>query len=123
MRIVKIGFVPSDGGVPSLNKAVGMSKAVEIALTGEALACVLVAMFVAYKALKEEACKLAFWIAPDLRGVLRLTGPLLRDGQLGSPDTLLERSNAYQAILHATSERIGTPQAFVEERAPKLAGV
>ena len=124
---VKVGIVPGDGGAWLLPRVVGMSKASEMAFTGEALtaaealACGLVSRVVAPEALMSEARKLAGRIAANPGGVLRMTKRLLREGERSTLESLLETSAAYQAIAHLTPDHEEAVRAFVEKRAPKFA--
>ena len=123
---VKVGIVPGDGGAWLLPRAVGMSKASEMAFTGEALnaeqalACGLVSRVVAHEALLNEAMALARKIAANPGGVLRMTKRLLREGERSSLESLLELSAGYQAIAHMTSDHHEAVNAFVEKRVPKF---
>lgn len=73
---VKVGIVPGDGGAWLLPRVVGMSKASEMAFTGdaldaqEALACGLVSRVVPHERLMEESLKLAARVAANPGGVL-----------------------------------------------------
>ncbi len=124
---VKVGIVPGDGGAWLLPRVVGMSKASEMAFTGEALtaaealACGLVSRVVAPEALMDEARKLAGKIAANPGGVLRMTKRLLREGERSTLESLLETSAAYQAIAHLTPDHEEAVRAFVEKRSPKFA--
>ena len=124
---VKVGIVPGDGGAWLLPRAVGMSKASEMAFTGEALsaqealACGLVSRVVPADALMAEARKLAAKIAANPGGVLRMTKRLLREGQNSTLESLLELSAGYQAIAHKTADHEEAVRAFMEKRAPKFA--
>ena len=121
---VKVGIVPGDGGAWLLPRVVGMSKASEMAFTGEALnaaealACGLVSRVVAQEALLPEAQKLAAKIAANPGGVLRMTKRLLREGQRSTLESLLELSAGYQAIAHKTADHQEAVMAFVEKRKP-----
>ena len=123
---VKVGIVPGDGGAWLLPRAVGMSKAAEMAFTGdslsaqEALACGLVSRVVAPEKLMEEALNLANKIAANPGGVLRMTKRLLREGERSSLDSLLEISAGYQAIAHMTPDHHEAVNAFIEKRPPKF---
>ena len=125
---VKVGIVPGDGGAWLLPRVVGMSKASEMAFTGEsltaqeALACGLVSRVVAHEALMDEALKLARKIAANPGGVLRMTKRLLREGEQSSLESLLEISAAYQAIAHMEPDHHEAVRAFVEKRPPKFSG-
>nr|WP_145552552.1 crotonase/enoyl-CoA hydratase family protein [Variovorax boronicumulans] len=123
---VKVGIVPGDGGAWLLPRAVGMSKAAEMAFTGEALnaqqalACGLVSRVVPADALMAEARALAARIAANPGGVLRMTKRLLREGQSSTLESLLEMSAGYQAIAHKTADHEEAVRAFMEKRAPKF---
>ena len=123
---VKVGIVPGDGGAWLLPRAVGMSKAAEMAFTGdslsaqEALACGLVSKVVPPEKLMEEALKLATKIAANPGGVLRMTKRLLREGERSTLDSLLEISAGYQAIAHMTPDHHEAVNAFIEKRLPKF---
>ncbi|RCW64138.1 crotonase/enoyl-CoA hydratase family protein [Pseudorhodoferax soli] len=123
---VKVGIVPGDGGAWLLPRAVGMSKAAEMAFTGEALnaqqalACGLVSRVVPAEALMAEARTLAAKIAVNPGGVLRMTKRLLREGQNSTLESLLEMSAGYQAIAHKTADHEEAVRAFMEKRAPKF---
>lgn len=125
---VKVGIVPGDGGAWLLPRVVGMSKASEMAFTGEALnatealACGLVSRVVAPEALLAEAQKLAAKIAANPSGVLRMTKRLLREGQRSTLESLLELSAGYQAIAHKTADHKEAVMAFVEKRQPLFNG-
>ena len=123
---VKVGIIPGDGGAWLLPRVVGMSKASEMAFTGdaltaaEALACGLVSKVVPADALLDEAMALARRIAANPGAVLRMTKRLLREGQNSTIDSLLELSAAYQAIAHLTPDHHEAVQAFLQKRPPKF---
>jgi enoyl-CoA hydratase/carnithine racemase len=123
---VKVGIVPGDGGAWLLPRAVGMSKASEMAFTGEAisaqeaLACGLVSRVVPHESLMETAMALARRIAANPGGVLRMTKRLLREGERATLESLLEISASYQAIAHMEPDHHEAVRAFVEKRAPKF---
>lgn len=125
---VKVGIVPGDGGAWLLPRAVGMSKAAEMAFTGEALnaqqalACGLVSRVVPHERLLDEALALARKIAANPGGVLRMTKRLLREGERSSLESLLELSAGYQALAHTTADHHEAVRAFIEKRAPRFAG-
>jgi enoyl-CoA hydratase/carnithine racemase len=123
---VRVGIIPGDGGAWLLPRAVGMSKACEMAFTGEALtaqealACGLVSRVVVPEQLMEAAMTLARKIASNPAGVLRMTKRLLREGERNSLESLLEISASYQAIAHMEPDHHEAVRAFVEKRAPKF---
>ncbi|MDB5874265.1 MAG: enoyl-CoA hydratase [Ramlibacter sp.] len=123
---VKVGIVAGDGGAWLLPRVVGMSKASEMAFTGEtltaqaALECGLVSRVVPHDTLMAEANALALKIAANPGGVLRMTKRLLREGQHTSLDALLEMSAGMQAIAHMSPDHHEAVRAFVEKRPPKF---
>jgi enoyl-CoA hydratase/carnithine racemase len=123
---VKVGIVPGDGGAWLLPRVVGMSKASEMAFTGEALnaqqalACGLVSRVVVPEDLMKEALALANKIAANPGGVLRMTKRLLREGERSTLESLLEISAGYQAIAHMTDDHHEAVRAFIEKRPPKF---
>ena len=125
---VKVGIVPGDGGAFLLPRVVGMSKALEMSLTGEAinaaeaLACGLVSRVVAPEELLPTARALAEKIAANPPQAVRLTKRLLREGQHLSLATLLEMSAAFQALAHDTRDHREAVSAMLEKRAPHFEG-
>ena len=124
---VKVGLIPGDGGAWFLPRAVGMSKACEMAFTGDslsaaqALQCGLVSRVVSHDRLMEEARAMAHRIAANPAGVLRMTKRLLREGERLSLESLLELSASYQAHAHQTAEHHEAVSAFLEKRPPRFA--
>ena len=123
---VKVGIVPGDGGAWLLPRVVGISKASEMAFTGEALtaqealSCGLVSRVVAHDTLLDEARKLAAKIVANPGGVLRMTKRLLREGERSSLESLLELSASYQALAHMSDDHHEAVRAFVEKRRPQF---
>ena len=123
---IKVGIVPGDGGAWLLPRAVGRSKAAELAFTGDvldaqqALQCGLVSRVVPPERLMEEARELAGRIAANPGPTLRLTKRLLREGEHMRLDSLLELSAGYQALAHKTSEHEEAVRAFIEKRPPRF---
>lgn len=107
---VRLGLIPGDGGAWLLARAVGHSKACEMAFTGdrmtaaEALDCGLVSRVVPDADLMQTARDLAGRIARNPPEALRLAKRLMIRGQTMRLDELLELSAAYQSIAHTTSE-------------------
>jgi len=125
---VKLGIIPGDGGAWLLPRAVGLSKACELAFTGdsidarEALACGLVSRVVPDGELMNAARALASRIAANPPRALRLTKRLIREGQHTRFDTLLELSAALQALAHHTADHQEAMQAALEKRPPVFTG-
>jgi enoyl-CoA hydratase/carnithine racemase len=121
---VKLGIVPGDGGAWLLPRAVGASKAAEMAFTGEmldaeqALACGLVSRVVPHDQLLPEAYALAEQIAANPGQALRMTKRLLREADNSSFASLLEISAGFQAVAHKSDQHREAVSAFVEKRPP-----
>ncbi|MEO8559188.1 MAG: crotonase/enoyl-CoA hydratase family protein [Rhodospirillales bacterium] len=125
---VKIGIIPGDGGAWFLPRAVGMSKACEMAFTGdaidaeEALACGLVSKVVDDNRLMDEAMALAKRIAVNPPHALRMGKRLLREGERVGLQTLLDMSASLQALAHKTEDHAEAISAFLDKRAPVFKG-
>jgi enoyl-CoA hydratase/carnithine racemase len=123
---IRVGLIPGDGGAWLLPRAVGMSRAAEMAFTGDAvdaqqaLACGLVSRVVAPAELLAEAHRLAARIAANSGPVLRMTKSLLREGQHADLESLLEMSATMQALAHHTPHHREAVMAFIEKRTPKF---
>ncbi len=124
---IKVGLIPGDGGAWLLPRIVGISKASEMAFTGdrlnadEALACGLVSRVVEPDRLMAEARRIAARIVVNPPVVLRLTKRLLREAQKGSLEASLELAAGYQATAHQTAEHEEAVRAFIEKRKPNFA--
>jgi enoyl-CoA hydratase/carnithine racemase len=123
---IRVGLIPGDGGAWLLPRVVGLSKAMEMSFTGdavkadEALAIGLVSRVVPPEQLMDEARALAARIARNPGQTLRLTKRLLREGQTQRLDSLLELSAALQVIAHKTPAHAEAVNAFIEKREPKF---
>jgi enoyl-CoA hydratase/carnithine racemase len=125
---VKLGIVPGDGGAWLLPRAVGFSKACEMAFTGdtltshEALACGLVSQVVPDVDLMDAAHRLAAKIAANPPHAVRMTKRLLRAAMTGTLAALLDASAAAQALCHTTADHREAVAAFLDKRSPKFTG-
>jgi 2-(1,2-epoxy-1,2-dihydrophenyl)acetyl-CoA isomerase len=125
---IKVGIVPGDGGAWTLQQIVGYSKAAELFLTGEtfdaeeALRIGLVSQVADDDQLMDAALALAGKIAANPVRALRLTKRLLREGQKGDSDQVLELSAAFQAIVHETRDHVEAVTAILEKRSPSFTG-
>jgi enoyl-CoA hydratase/carnithine racemase len=121
---VKLGIIPGDGGAWLLPRVVGMSKAAEMAFTGEALSaaqaltCGLVSRVVPAGELLAEAKRLAEKIAANPGRALRMTKRLMREGQHARLESLLQMSAEFQALAHKTPQHREAVMAFIEKRKP-----
>lgn len=123
---VKIGIIPGDGGAWLLPRIVGLSRASELAFTGDtfdaqtALAWNLVSRVVPHDELLDAARALAARITANPAHSLRLTKRLIREGLHSRLDTVLEMSAVFQAISHKTADHSEAVDAFLEKRTPKF---
>lgn len=125
---VKVGIIPGDGGAWLLPRAVGYSRACEMAFTGDAidartaLEWGLVSRVVPADELLSAANELASRIAVNPPEVLRMTKTLLREAQHSRLDTILELSAAMQALAHHTRDHQEAVAALLEKRPGKFTG-
>lgn len=117
---VNLGIIPGDGGAWILPKVVGMSKAAEMAFSGDlidaqqALDLGLVSQVVPHEDLMRVVMEKAQQIASKGAEVLRMVKSLLRDGQQGSTlGSHLDKAAGYQAIAHKTAEHRAAVEAFM----------
>ena len=122
---VKLGLLPGDGGAWLLPRAVGMSRACEMAFTGDpidaaqALQWGLVSQVVDPDALMPTALRLAQRIASNPTHALRMTKRLLREAQHMRLDTTLEMSAGFQALAHHTKAHEAALDTFLEAAAAR----
>ncbi|MBB1488826.1 crotonase/enoyl-CoA hydratase family protein [Oceanospirillum sediminis] len=118
----KIGIIPGDGGAWFLPRVIGMSRACEMAFTGEtvdaetALSWGMVSEVTTPDQLLERANHLAERIAVNPPRALRMTKKLLKEGQKVSLETLLELSASMQALAHHTADHEEAIAAMLEKR-------
>jgi enoyl-CoA hydratase/carnithine racemase len=125
---VKVGIIPGDGGAWLLPRAIGLSRACEMAFTGDAidaataLAWGMVSQVVAPDELMDSALALARRITVNPPDVLRMTKKLMREGQHSSLESLLELSAAMQALAHHTRDHREAVDAMLARRVPSFTG-
>lgn len=123
---IKLGIIPGDGGAWLLPRIVGMSRAAEMALTGDtidaqqALDWNLVSRVVPHDRLQSAAREMADRIAVNAAHGIRLTKRLLREAIHSRLDTVLELSAVLQAVCHKTPDHREAVNAFLEKRAPQF---
>lgn len=123
---IKLGIIPGDGGAWLLPRIVGMSRAAELAFTGDmldarqALEWNLVSRVVPHEELLAAARELAARITQHASHGVRLTKRLMREAIHGRLDSVLELSAVFQAVCHKTEDHREAVDAFLEKRAPKF---
>lgn len=121
---VKLGIVPGDGGAWLLPRVVGLSRACELAFTGDtidarqALADGLVSRVVPADRLLDSARELAGRIAANPPQALRWTKRLIREGLQVSLPTALQMSAAFQDMAHHPGDHREAIAALFEKRPP-----
>lgn len=122
---VKLGIIPGDGGAWLLPRIVGLSRACELAFTGDvidaqqALAWNLVSQVVPHEQLMDAARAMAARITAHPSHGLRMTKRLIREGLHSRLDTVLELAAVFQAVSHKTADHREAVDAFLEKRTPK----
>lgn len=125
---VKVGLIPGDGGAWFLPRVIGLSRANEMAYTGEpvdaatALAWGMVSKVVAAEDLLPAALELAGRIAVNPPIAVRMTKQLIKEGQHSRLDSLLEMSASLQALAHQTRDHAEAVNAIIEKRTPQFKG-
>jgi len=125
---VKVGIIPGDGGAWFLPRAIGYSRAAEMAFTGDrwdakaSLENGLVSKVFPPDQLLPEAFALANRIAVNPPQMVRWTKRLLRESQQASLETMLEMSANYQALAHHSADHTEALAAVLEKRDPKFDG-
>lgn len=121
-NFVKLGLISGDGGAWFLPRVAGLSKAAEMAFTGDpvdaesALACGLVSKLVAPDQLMAEALELAGRIAINPGRALRWTKRLMREGSHMPLDSLLRMAAAYQGMCHESDSHKILVDGFFKNR-------
>ncbi|MCV0424381.1 MAG: crotonase/enoyl-CoA hydratase family protein [Roseibium sp.] len=127
-NFVRVGLISGDGGAWLLPRQVGLSRAAEMAFTGDpidaetALSWGLVSKLTEPEDLMQEATKLAERIAQNPPRQLRMTKRLIREGLNTRFDSLLELAAAYQGACHQTEDHAEAVDALLEKRAASFTG-
>ncbi|MEM5786186.1 MAG: enoyl-CoA hydratase-related protein [Syntrophobacteraceae bacterium] len=125
---VKLGIIPGAGGTQRLPRLVGMGRAMEMILTGDAvtaeqaLAMGLVNRVVPPEKLMDEALALARSICANPRLAVQYG----KEAVLRSGEVSISAGLAHESYLHALScgtlDKKEGVSAFLEKRAPKFTG-
>lgn len=127
-NFVKVGLISGFGGSWLLPRLIGMGRAAEMTLSGEAVDAEtaldwgLVSEVVAPEELMAAARRRAERIAANPPRQLRLAKRLLRGGATTGLDAHLEQAAAYQGACHQTQDHAEAVAALLEKRPPQFTG-
>lgn len=125
---ILMGLVPGDGGAYFLPRLVGLSKALELLLTGdvidapEALRLGLVNRVVPHDLLMEQTLNLAEKVASRPPLALRLMKRAVYQAQTSSLRTHLDYISSQISLLSETEDHQEAARAFLEKRKPEFKG-
>lgn len=128
MSFVKVGLVPGDGGAWLLPRRIGMSAALQMILTGDAVAAGeakglgLVSEVVSPDELLPRARAIAEGIARNPAEATRMAKRLVRASAETTLAGALDLAAAYQAILHKTADHHEAVDALITKRTAKFTG-
>lgn len=127
-NFARVGLIAGDGGAWLLPKQIGLSRAAEMAFTGEPISASqaeqwgLVSKVTSPETLLAEAKSLAQRIAYNPPRQLRLNKRLLREGLNLRLDQLLELAAVYQGECHQTEDHAEAVNALLERRPAVFSG-
>ena len=125
---ITLGLVPGDGGAYFLPRLVGVSKALELLLTGdhigpkEALQLGLVNRVVPHERLMEETLALAGKIASRSPLAIRMMKRAVYQAHTSTLRTHLDYISSQMALVSETSDHREAARAFLEKREPRFRG-
>lgn len=125
---VKIGLVPGDGGAYYLARAIGLSRAMELMLTGriftaeEAATMGLAHRVVAPEDVLPAAKELATTVAENAPVAVQLTKRAAYQSWGADPERALELAATYQGIAQNTADHNEAVHAMLDKRAPTFTG-
>lgn len=123
---VKLGIIPGGGGAWLLPRVVGLARASQMTLTGEAIDAAtalsygLVSEVLPAERLLPRAQEIARAIAANPGHATRMAKRMMREGMDQKLPTHYELAAAYQALSHHTDDHREAVSAFMDKRAPEL---
>ena len=123
-----MGLVPGDGGAYFLPRLVGISKGLELLLTGdtikpeEALRLGIVNRVVTHDDLMDETMKLAEKIAGKPPLAVRMMKRAVYQGQASTLRAHLDYISSQLSLLSETNDHVEAAKAFLEKRKPIFSG-
>ena len=125
---IMMGLVPGDGGAYFLPRLVGVSRGLELLLTGdaidpqEALRLGIVNRVVAHDNLMEETMKLAEKIAGKPPLAIRMMKRAVYQGLTSTLRSHLDYISSQLSLLSETQDHVEAARAFLEKRKPVFTG-
>ena len=125
---IMMGLVPGDGGAYFLPRLTGVSKGLELLLTGdvidpeEALRLGIVNRVVPHENLMEETMKLAAKIAARPPLAIRMMKRAVYQGQTSTLRAHLDYISSQISLLSETHDHMEAATAFLEKRTPVFIG-
>lgn len=125
---IMMGLVPGDGGAYFLPRLTGVSKGLELLLTGdvidpeEALRLGIVNRVVPHENLMEETMKLAAKIAAKPPLAIRMMKRAVYQGQTSTLRAHLDYISSQISLLSETHDHMEAATAFLEKRTPVFTG-
>lgn len=125
---IMLGLVPGDGGAYFLPRLVGVSKGLELLLTGdvinpeEALRLGIVNRVVPHENLMEETMKLAERIAAKPPLAVRMMKRAVYQGRTSTLRAHLDYISSQISLLSETQDHLEAATAFLEKRKPVFTG-
>lgn len=125
---LRVGLISGDGGAWFLPRVVGISRAYEMAFTGDPVSAEqgerwgFVSRVVGPDKLLDEATALAERIVRQPPQALRMMKRLVRDGAESSLSANLELAAAMQSLVQHTADHREAVAAFLEKRDPTFTG-
>lgn len=125
---ISLGLVPGDGGAYFLPRLVGISKAMELLLTGqivdpdEALRLGIINRVVPHEKLMEETYKMAENIAQKPPLAIRMMKRAIFQAQTSDLRSHLDYISSQVALLSETEDHMEAAKSFLEKRTPVFKG-
>ncbi|MFK8020566.1 MAG: crotonase/enoyl-CoA hydratase family protein [Pseudomonadales bacterium] len=125
---VSIGLVPGDGGAWLLPRSIGRSRAAELFFTGDLIDAdtALDWGLVSYVCPPEEVMDRALVVAAKIMAKpplpTRMTKRMMREGDNGTLDNILEMAASMQAIMHGTEDHAIAVDAVLNKKGAEYSG-
>ncbi|MEL6187484.1 MAG: enoyl-CoA hydratase-related protein [Myxococcota bacterium] len=125
---VKVGLVPGDGGAYLLPRVIGLSRALEMMLSGHIIDSIeaerigLVSRVFSPDQLIDEAFRVATAIAQNAPLAVQLTKRAAYRSFEAGLEAALELASTYQGMVQHTADHTEAVDALLEKRSPRFEG-